>query len=363
MSSTGARAPAQRFRSLDAMRGVAAIGVALMHWAKIGDHHWLPSAYLAVDLFFGLSGFVIAHAYDHRIAAGLGTPRFMAIRVIRLYPLYVLGTLVSVAMVVTGLDASWTSTGFRLALIFAFLMLPMPMPGGEPIDDHGTLYPLNDPAWSLLFELLANLVFVIVHRWLTARVLVAILLVAALALLVTTQQAQSMERGWAWDGFGVASARVAFSFPLGVLVYRAHRDGKLPRWRAPSWAILAGILAVMAMPAAGLPHEAARDVGVVLLGLPLLLVLGVNAAEAPATARLFDWLGEISYPLYVTHGPLMALVFAVAAARGVRTEAIPTALLVGLLFLLIALCHPLSRRFDTPARRWLTQRFGLARAR
>jgi len=345
------------------MRGIAAIGVALMHWAKIGDHHWLPSGYLAVDMFFGLSGFVIAHAYDGRIAAGLGSRRFMAIRVIRLYPLYLLGTLVSVAMVATGLDTSWTSSGFRLALVFALLMLPMPMPGGEPVDDHGTLYPLNDPAWSLLFELIANLVFVIIHRWLSPRLLVAIMLTAALALLVTTQQAQSMERGWAWDGFGVACARVAFSFTLGVLVFRALRDGMLPHWRAPTWLILVAIVAVMAMPAQGLPHEAARDVGVVLIVLPLLLVLGVNAVEVPATARLFDWLGEISYPLYVTHGPLMALVFAVAAARGVRTEAIPTALLLALLCLLIALCHPVSRRFDAPARRWLTNRFGLARAR
>lgn len=362
MTSAVARPSAQRFRSLDAMRGVAAIGVALMHWAKIGDHHWLPSAYLAVDLFFALSGFVIAHAYDRRIAAGLGTPRFMAIRVIRLYPLYLLGTLISVAMVVTGLDTSWSAAGFRLALVFALLMFPLPMPGGMPVDDHSTLYPLNDPAWSLLFELLANLVFVIIHRWLTQRMLVAILVLAAIALMLSTQQQQSMERGWAWDGFGVASARVAFSFPLGVLVYRAHRDGKLPYWRAPTWVILVSILAVMAMPAQGLPYEAARDVGLVLIVLPVLLVLGVNAREVPATAPLFDWLGEISYPLYVTHGPLMALVFAVAAARGIGADAIPTALLIGVLLALIALCHPLSRHLDTPVRRWLTKGLRLARA-
>ncbi|WP_166430560.1 acyltransferase family protein [Polymorphobacter arshaanensis] len=355
------RSRVTRFRSLDAMRGVAAIGVALMHWAKVAGTSWLPSGYLAVDMFFALSGFVIAHAYDQRIAAGLGARRFMAMRFIRLYPLYLLGTLVSVAMVATGLDTSWSAAGFRLALVFALLMLPMPMPGGEPVDDHGTLYPLNDPAWSLLFELIANLGFVLIHRWLSTRVLLLILGVAAVALLVSTQQQQSMERGWAWDGFGVASARVAFSFPLGVLVYRRFRDGVLLRWRVPVWVILAVIIAVMAMPAEGLPYEAARDVAVVLLVLPVLLVLGVNAAEVPATAPLFDWLGEISYPLYAVHGPLMALVAALAAKHGLDGEAVPSAPLLVLLVLLIALCRPLSRWFDSPARRWLTVRLGLGR--
>jgi peptidoglycan/LPS O-acetylase OafA/YrhL len=344
------------------MRGVAAIGVALMHWAKIGGQSWLPSGYLAVDMFFALSGFVIAHAYDGRISAGLGTRRFMAMRFIRLYPLYLLGTLVSVAMVVTRLDTSWSAAGFRLALVFALLMLPMPMPGGEPVDDHGTLYPLNDPAWSLLFELIANLGFVLIHRWLTTRVLLLILAAAAVALLVSTQQQHSMERGWAWDGFGVAAARVAFSFPLGVLVYRRFRDGVLPRWRVPVWVILAGIVAVMAMPAEGLPFEAARDAAVVLLVLPLLLVFGVNAADGPAAQPLFDWLGEISYPLYAVHGPLMALVAALAAVPGSDGEmAVPAAPLLVLLVLLIALCRPLSRWFDSPARRWLTARLGLAK--
>lgn len=344
------------------MRGVAAIGVALMHWAKIGGQAWLPSGYLAVDMFFALSGFVIAHAYDVRIAAGLGARRFMAIRFVRLYPLYLLGTLVSVAMVATGIDDSWSAAGFRLALVFALLMLPMPMPGGEPVDDHGTLYPLNDPAWSLLFELLANFGFVLIHRALSTRALLLILAAAAAALLVATQQQFSMERGWAWDGFGVASARVAFSFPLGVLVYRRYRDGVLPRWRVPVWVILAGVVAVMAMPAEGLPFEAARDVAVVLLVLPVLLVFGVNAADVPAANALFDWLGEISYPLYAVHGPLMALVAAFAAVPGADGEAaVPAAPLLALLALLIALCRPLSRGFDSPVRRWLSTRLRLAR--
>ncbi|TIW52974.1 MAG: acyltransferase, partial [Mesorhizobium sp.] len=85
--------PATRhiYLNLDALRGVAAISVMLYHFSPfIADGKVLPSSYLAVDLFFLLSGFVIAHAYDRKIESGMG---FGTFRLIRLYPLYLAGTL------------------------------------------------------------------------------------------------------------------------------------------------------------------------------------------------------------------------------------------------------------------------------
>ncbi len=50
---------------------------------------------LAVDLFFALSGFVLAHAYEQKFERGMTAFDFMKIRFIRLYPLYILALFIS----------------------------------------------------------------------------------------------------------------------------------------------------------------------------------------------------------------------------------------------------------------------------
>jgi peptidoglycan/LPS O-acetylase OafA/YrhL len=55
--------------------------------------YFLPHAVLAVDFFFLLSGFVIGYAYEHRLLANLSVTGFIRIRLIRLYPLILVGTI------------------------------------------------------------------------------------------------------------------------------------------------------------------------------------------------------------------------------------------------------------------------------
>ncbi len=347
-----ARAGTQHFRTLDALRGTAAIAVAVMHGSKLGDFQLLPSAYLAVDLFFMLSGFVLAYAYDARLAAGYGARRFLLQRLIRLYPLYLIGTAVALAVVLAGLDDDWTRAGLAEAGGYAAAMLPVP-PWATGIDDHYTLYPLNDAAWSLMFELLVNLVFVAVHRRLGMRALVAWVVLAGIGLVAAVIDAGSMERGWSWTGFAVGAGRVGFSFPLGVLLYRLHAAGRLPAWRVPLWALLAAMLVTLTLPSPGDPPEVWRDLAIVMLVFPPLLVAGINTA---APHRMSDWLGDISYPLYMLHGPLLALLVGLALAHGYDPDDIPLWYReLGLLVLLLA-CAPFARRIDAPLRRWLTMR-------
>ena len=90
VGSSAAAKDHSRFLVLDGMRGIAAIVVLIMHTSAILDAKILNGAYLAVDLFFLLSGFVLAHAYGKKLEDGLPRTRFMAIRLIRLYPLHFL---------------------------------------------------------------------------------------------------------------------------------------------------------------------------------------------------------------------------------------------------------------------------------
>ena len=100
------QSPKQTFAALDGVRGIAALAVMMFHiawWPHFGRP--FPSAYLAVDLFFALSGFVVAHAYSPRLSQGMSPWGFLRLRVVRLWPLYALGLAVGVAAVI----------GFRLA--------------------------------------------------------------------------------------------------------------------------------------------------------------------------------------------------------------------------------------------------------
>ncbi|HVJ01624.1 MAG TPA: acyltransferase family protein, partial [Sphingomonas sp.] len=87
----------EHFEVLDGLRGSAALLVVLYHIQGITVHFaqgklLLPHAYLAVDFFFALSGFVIGYAYDDRWGR-MTTGQFLKIRLIRLHPLVVLGTI------------------------------------------------------------------------------------------------------------------------------------------------------------------------------------------------------------------------------------------------------------------------------
>ena len=72
------------------MRGMAAIAILIYHAEKYLGMQLLPNAYLAVDLFFLLSGFVIAHNYDGKFTGGMSLTNFMVQRLIRLYPCFLL---------------------------------------------------------------------------------------------------------------------------------------------------------------------------------------------------------------------------------------------------------------------------------
>ena len=80
-----------RFLTLDALRGVGAIAVMAGHAGIVLGAYMPPFMYLAVDMFFVLSGFVLAHAYDRKFAEGLSVGAFLKARIARLYPIYLSG--------------------------------------------------------------------------------------------------------------------------------------------------------------------------------------------------------------------------------------------------------------------------------
>ena len=144
--------------SLDALRGIAALGVVVYHFHQYFAPVSAAGGYLAVDLFFMLSGVVITRAYGKRFAAGMTTGEFMLIRLIRLYPLYALGTALGLAAAVASLHGNnldhWQGSTLSIAALLAVFMIPNFT--GHP---NERLFPLNAPCWSLFLEILVNLLF------------------------------------------------------------------------------------------------------------------------------------------------------------------------------------------------------------
>src|SRR5580658_336346 len=139
------QAARRKYHTLDGIRGTAALMILLRHAAyffgRVGLYVSSSESYLAVDLFFVLSGFVIAGAYDKRLAGGLSPVEFIKIRTIRLYPLYLLGLSIGAISALLSIfgnnTADLTIPELGKDFIFAFLMLPTPF--------SPALYPLNPP--------------------------------------------------------------------------------------------------------------------------------------------------------------------------------------------------------------------------
>jgi peptidoglycan/LPS O-acetylase OafA/YrhL len=319
--------------------GVAALIVVMWHgfWFLGGQ---IPGGYLAVDFFFLLSGWVLAHAYDQRLATTMSPWGFFRARLIRLYPVYLL----ALALTFVG----WTHDGnmpYATGLAaLAFI----------PNFWDGPAFWLLAPSWSLTAEAAVNVPFGAFHRHLTDGVLAAVVVVALVGLIAC---------GWFFGGFAVLSysgiwprvlSRALFSFPLGVLLYR-HRQ-RLTRW-APGWATwpaMAPLLVVVIIPVTA-QYESIRDLLTVALLFPALLLFASNAQPRPPTAAIANALGKMSYPLYLLHMAVFAFanVCLIAFAHISLGDAGPR-LGLPLVALTVTLAYLIDRYFDRPVRRMLT---------
>jgi peptidoglycan/LPS O-acetylase OafA/YrhL len=339
------------FIALDGLRGVAALCIVWLHVLRyVGEWH-LPTAYLAVDLFFALSGFVLAHAYEHAFRAGLSPWRFMLQRLIRLYPLYLLGIALgmSVAMLSIryhggGSAFIWTWERFSNALPYALFMLPCP-PGVDAV-----MYPFNGVMWSIFFELLVNLLWATTWRWLhSTRALLVVVLIAGIGLIVRSLASSSGMLGVGWPIFLSGLARVLFAFPLGILLYRVHQRWKLPALPTASLLISLPVLFLI-------PRGAIQQLILAMVVLPAIVLLTSYARPTGMLALICTFLGEASYAVYALHKRLYELSYAgFLKIFQVRAEAWAPWIALAFIAVLIAVCIAVHRWFDVPVRRGLAE--------
>ncbi|WUR14004.1 acyltransferase [[Empedobacter] haloabium] len=340
-----------RFSYLDGLRGMAALFVLALHWNFLFKLSFSKS-YLAVDLFFMLSGFVLAHAYEAKLRSGAMTPdAFMRNRLTRLYPLYALSVLVA-----TGLQAARSLTGthggpavgeWMVAGVFALSFLPWAVAGAS------ALFAMNVCYWSLSQEVLVNLIYGYACRAAGKAAVPAVVCVTGVALVALAVSTGSLDHGYQFNTVSLVGGctRAFFGIGMGMLLYR-HRDrlrgiGRL----LPAWCAFP--LVAMVFVAPPMPHGWLFDLASVLIVLPLATV--VAAASEPTSAwqlRTMHALGNSSYPLYLLHVPFATVAYKVASTVPGWERSAAT-VMAGLLFLL---CLQLDKRFDVPVRAWLRTR-------
>jgi peptidoglycan/LPS O-acetylase OafA/YrhL len=280
----------ERNAGLDGLRGVAAVAVMFFHIALMKQRPIFTRGYLAVDLFFLLSGFVIAEAYEKRFAAGLKPPRYIWIRIKRLYPMMFVGTLVGFASYAFAQpDRVDPWIGLASGLTFVPVLT----------DANYNIFPLNGVQWSLFYELVANTVHGLVWPWLSTAALLAAVLVSVIALVSIDATHHGLTVGYGPHVFLEGFPRVAASFGLGLLLSR-FRD-RLPRFRVPLIAPLLFAFLVLAAPPVG------PDSLVVLILWPLALIGALNATPRGGMEKTCRVAGAMSYPFYAVHLPLLLM--------------------------------------------------------
>ncbi len=284
-----------RFAMLDALRGMLAIILFVAHTHDfLGD--WArPASAITLDTYFVMAGFIIAYVYEPRFAAGMTAREFILIRIVRFFPIYLIGALLGLCVVVL----SEGREAFSGLAALQLLMLPAP---GD------ALYPWNIVAWAVLAELVVSIAYALTRRWLSMPVLAGVVVVAAvlLGLAVFSTGQIGMGAGWANAAGGVA--RAAFGFVAGLLLFRlagAQAGAQAPQTRRTLLALVVlGVAAAMAWaPVTG----AARPFADLAMALVLNIVLVAAAArfQPPVfLARTLAPLGTIAYALLLIHLPL-----------------------------------------------------------
>lgn len=292
-----------RFRALDAWRGICALLVVLLHAPTL---HALKGTaafenlQLCVDFFFVLSGFVISHAYRHRLGDAASGVSFLWARFWRLWPLHVVVLAIFVVFeMMKFVHAAGGLGGDLHAAPFAEGHSPFEIVTNllflQAFGLHSGLT-WNGPAWSIAAEFWVSLVFALV-LCLPARgrtlAFAALALVSAALIAVVSPATLFVTYDW---GF----LRCVLGFAVGCVVY----DLRL-RFAAPKLALGAAEIACVVLAAA---FALLTPQGPVHLLAPLLFagLIYVFSFEAGPVSRLMagpvpQALGRWSFAIYMTH--------------------------------------------------------------
>jgi peptidoglycan/LPS O-acetylase OafA/YrhL len=354
---------------LDALRGIAALIIVTFHLAEplaTGPlDNLVNHGYLAVDFFFILSGFVIGYAYDDRWGK-LTVGGFFKRRIERLQPMVVLGmTLGAIGFYFTD-STIWplihTIPVWQMLLVMLIGYTILPVPLALDIRGWQEMHPLNSVGWSLFFEYIANILYAVWIRKFSLLALSILVGLSAVALGHLAISKGDVIGGWTLnvEQVRIGLTRTMFPFFAGLLLSRVMKPARIKN--AFLWCSLL-LAVVLYMPRIGGAEHVWMN-GIyesvcIIVVFPLIVYLGASGVtQTQGENRLCKFLGDISYPLYMVHFPLLYFYWAwISNHKGVTIGQMwPAALLI--LIGAIGLAYAALKFYDEPARRWLRKKLG-----
>ena len=367
---------------LDGLRGVAALMVVWYHVFEgfafagaingVGDGSItvFNHGYLAVDFFFMLSGFFISYAYDDRWDR-LSTWQFFTRRLIRLHPMLVVGALIGLIAYCVGGCCDWSGHVTRwshvlTAFVLAMLLIPMRPGAVSDVRGNGEMFPLNGPSWSLFFEYIGNILYALVIRRLSTKALawlVGLLGIVFVGFAVGNASGYgSIGVGWTLDSVNFCGGllRMLFPFTLGMLLQRTCRPAQMRGAFVVCTLLLFGVFSVPFLGAnAHCSLNGVYEAVCILFIFPLIvLVTAGSSTTGKVVERSVRFLGNISYPLYIVHYPVMYLFYAWLIKHGLYSLSDAWYMVICVFVSSILLAYLCVKFYDIPLRQWLTKRFG-----
>lgn len=364
------------YELLDGLRGVAALLVVWYHvfegYAFAGGTliESINHGYLAVDFFFILSGFVIGYAYDDRWGKSLTVKNFFKRRLIRLHPMVVMGAVLGVIAFCIQGSEQWDGTHVATsmvmwALLFAMFFIPAYPGAGYEVRGNGEMFPLNGPSWSLFFEYIGNILYALFIRRLSTKALTVFVVLLGICLacfaIFDVSGYGMIGVGWTLDSVNFVGGllRMLFPFSLGLLLSRNFKPVKV---RGAFWICSFVLLVLFCVPyvegVEPICMNGLFEAFCIVVVFPVLIILGASGNTTDKTStRICKFLGDISFPLYITHYPFMYLFYSWLIENQYFTfgETWQVALCVYVWNILVAyLCLKL---YDEPVRRWLSKKF------
>lgn len=353
------------YNILDGLRGVAALMVVAFHVfeANATSHidQIINHGYLAVDFFFLLSGFVIGYAYDDRWK-NITVTHFFKKRLIRLQPMVVMGMIIGGMCFYFQDSILWPGIHeipvwkMLLVMIIGFTLIPLP----PSMDIRGwtEMHPLNGPGWSLFYEYIANILYGLFVRKFSNTLLSILVFLSGAALLhlALTSPKGDIIGGWSLDAeqMHIGFSRVMYPFFAGLLLFRISKLGQIKN----AFLICSALLVlVFSFPRIGdeqnLWMNGLYDWAIVVFVFPLIVFVGASGStESQISRKICNLFGDISYPLYITHYPLIYIYTGWVATHKVSlSEAIPYGILT--FFASILLAYGCLKVYDEPVRKWL----------
>ena len=373
------------YELLDGLRGAAALMVVWYHvfegfaFAQGTGIDTFNHGHLGVDFFFMLSGFVISYAYDDRWQAPAGKRltlgNFFKRRLIRLHPMLIIGALIGMTTFLIQGGVRWDGTEtpiqwVMVALLMGMLLLPAYPGAGYEVRGNGEMYSLNGPSWSLFFEYLGNIMYALFIRRLPNKALTCLVAISgalwAWFAIGNVSGYDMLGVGWTLDGYNFLGGllRMTFPFTLGMLIARNFKPVRVPGIFWISIAVLFALFSVPYIPAdlcscaEGISLNSTYELACIVLVFPLIVWLAASGNMAGKVShKACKFLGDLSYPLYIVHYPVMYLFYSWLIENKFYTlgETWPVVILV--FAVNITLAYTCLKLWDEPVRRWLTKRF------